>query len=241
MKLVFLFLFFAFSFGFRGFSQGLSDDSASINQKIKQSIQLYDNYMGAQSAIFNGPDYLPLNFKKEGIPFFEVDSMATGWVGYEGRIYEPMHIQYDVARNHVVILNYDKRGRIILNNELVDSFQLLNHRFLRLQANSAQNLGTTGFYDLLYNGKTKVLASRKKAFREVIKDNEVIRVFVKQDRHFVFKGDKYYLVNNKKDVFRLFDDKKHEIKAAMRQQKIKFRRSNFEEALLMAAKIYDQH
>ena len=48
-------------------------------------------------------------------------------------------------------------------------------------------------------------------------------------------------MNNKKDVYGLLADKKSEIKSAMRRRKIKFRKNNFEEALLVAAEIYDQH
>ena len=234
-------LCFIVLFNSSGFSQAPAKDGSDGGDAIKQSVLLYDRFTGAQASIYNGGDYQPFIFEKDGIPFFESDTLAGGWVGYEGRMYEPMHIQYDLVRDQVLILNYDRKAKIVLHNELVDSFQFLNHKFLKLNENSLQNLRTTGFYDLLYNGNTiKTFANRKKSIKEVISDNTLIRVFSKWDRFYIFKHDKYYLVTNKKDVFRLLNDRKSEIKAGMRRQRIKFRRTNFEEALLAASKIYDQ-
>lgn len=223
------------------FSQGLRNDSTLAERQVANSLLVYDNYIGPQAGIYNGAEYIPYIFKREGIPFFISDSMATGWVGYEGRIYQPMIIQYDIVRNMLLILAQDRRSKIVLHNELVDSFYLLNHIFKKLQASSVQNLSTTGFYDLLYaGGRLKVYANRKKVFKDVI-DLDLVRVFHQEDRYYIFKDDKYYLVNNKKDVYRLLNDKRSEIKSGMRRQKIKFRKNNFEEALMVAAKIYDQH
>ena len=227
--------------GFPVFSQGLRNDSTLLERQVANSLLLYDKYTGPQASIYNGSEYIAYIFKREGIPFFLADTMALGWVGYEGRIYQPMIIQYDIVRNKVLLLNSNRRSKIVLHNELIDSFYFLNHTFKKLEANSAQNLSTTGFYDFLHNGNIKVYASRKKLFKDVITDNELVRIFSNEDRYYIYKGGKYYLVNNKKDVYNLLNDKKSALKSAMRRRKIKFRKNNFEEALLVAAEIYDQH
>lgn len=235
LLLCFLFLYFP------SFSQGFNNDSFPINDQVKQAVQLYDQFSGAQANLYNGREYLPYIFKREGSPFFGSDTLTKGWICYEGRIYQPVSLQYDVARNQVVIANYDVRSKIFLRNEVIDSFHFLNHTFIRLKENYQQNLRNTGFYDQLYNGHIRVLAMRQKSIKEIIKENEIIRVFINQDRFYIQKAGTYYWVNKKNDVFRLLNDKKHEIKSGMRQQKIKFGRQSFEEALITAVTIYDQH
>jgi hypothetical protein len=241
MKRTTIVSFFFIIFGFPVFSQGMYNDSTLVARQVANGLKLYDNYTGPQASIYNGSEYIAYIFKREGMPFFLSDTMALGWVGYEGRIYQQMIIQYDIARNQVLLLNSNRRSKIVLHNELIDSFYFSNHTFKKLVASSVQNLSTTGFYDVLYNGNVKVYANRKKLFKDVIKDNELVRIFGNEDRYYIFKGGKYYLVNNKKDVYNLLNDKKSEIKSAMRRRKIKFRKNNFEEALLVATEIYDQH
>lgn len=241
MRSILFLLFCSLFLYFPSFSQGFNNDSFAVNDQVKQAVQLYDQFSGAQANIYNGREYLPYIFKKIGSPFFGSDTLTNGWICYEGLIYQPVPMQYDIARNQVVIANYDKRSKLFLQNEVIDSFHFLNHTFIRLKENHQQNLNNTGFYDQLYNGHIGILAMRQKNILESIKDDELIRTFISQDRFYILKAGTYYWVNKKRDVFRLLNDKKHQIKAGMRQQKIKFRHNNFEEAVLVAVTIYDQH
>jgi len=240
MKSILLTILFFFFFYLSSYSQGYKNDTDSANDNVKQSIKLYDDFTGAEANIYNGREYIPYLFKKTGSSLFESDSLASGWISYEGRICQPIPIQYDVARDQVIILNYDGKSKIFLQNEAIDSFHFSNHTFIRLKENPIANLNHAGFYDLLLNGHIQVLASRKKNYKENIRDNEVIRDFYSQDQFYIHKGNKYFEVKNKNDVYRLLFDKRREIENHLHKQNIKFRRDNFEEALLIAATIYNQ-
>jgi CMP-N-acetylneuraminic acid synthetase len=48
------------------------------------------------------------------------------------------------------------------------------------------------------------------------------------------------MVNNKKDVYRVFADKLHDLKKMMRRNHIKLKRKNFETAMVKASAFYDQ-
>ncbi|HWH64366.1 MAG TPA: hypothetical protein VNS50_13865, partial [Ginsengibacter sp.] len=65
---------------------------------------------------------------------------------------------YDIQRNQVTIATPDNLARIVLQNELVDSFYLSGHTFITLTEDYKQNLSNTGFYDLLFNGQVQLLA-----------------------------------------------------------------------------------
>lgn len=238
MKFVLLFVFLSFSFS-STFSQSIQQDSLA-NFQVKNVIALYDAHQYGNAPIFRGADYIYYTFRMEGDPYFITGNQTVGWVGYDGRVYDPLYLFYDVARNQVVILNNDTLSHIILQNELVDSFHLLGHTFINLPEDYKQNLNNTGFYDMLYRGHIQLLARRIKTMDAVIKGDLVTRRFFVKDRFYVFKDDLYYMVTNKREVFRLFDDKRSELKSEMRKQNLKFKRKNFESTLIKAVALYDQ-
>ena len=238
MKILLLFLSGLF-WTTASFSQGNKEDSLAGIQ-LKNVIGVYDHYTDGNAPVYNGSEYLYFTFKMKGDPFFEWDNLAKGWLSYEGKVYDPLSILYDIARNQVVVLLPDSISRAVLQNEFIDSFKIANHTFINLKEDHQQNLYNTGFYDLLYRGHVQLLARRIKAMTEVIEDNAVVRVFSPKDNFYIHKEGRYYLVNNQKDVFRLFIDKKHEIRKMMRREHLKFRRKNFESVLLKVTAFYDQ-
>ncbi|HEY5407527.1 MAG TPA: hypothetical protein VIJ92_10570 [Ginsengibacter sp.] len=221
------------------FSQSAKTDSI-INIQVKNTLDLYDNYTGGNAPIYNGTEYIYYYFKMEGDPFFITTNLTKGWVGYSGRMYGPLKLGYDIQRNQVTIASADNFSRIVLQNDLVDSFFLDGHTFVRLQADYKQNLNTTGFYDLLHDGHLQLLARRIKIMEDAIKDNSVVRIFTEKDHFYIHKNGLYYLVTNKKEVFRLFADKQHQLKKMLRHEHIKIGRKNFETGLLRAVEFYDQ-
>lgn len=221
------------------FSQTVKIDSIT-NIQVKNALDLYTHYTGASSPIYNGTDYLYYNFKMEGDPFFLTRDLTKGWAGYNGRRYDSLSIGYDIQRNQVGIASADNFARIVLQNELIDSFNVSGHTFIRIQEDYKQNLNNTGFYDLLYNGHLQLLARRIKIMEEVQKDNTVVRIFTEKDRFYIHKGGLYYLVSNKKEVFHRFADKLHQIKKLMRHEHYRLGHNNFESALLETVKFYDQ-
>ena len=221
------------------FSQSLRTDSVK-NLQVKNALDIYNKYTGANAPIYNGEEYLYYHFRMEGDPFFLTVDLTTGWVGYEGRMYSPLRLGYDIQRNQVTIASADNFARIVLNNDLVDSFYFAGHTFIRLKEDYKQNLGNTGFYDLLHNGHTQLLARRMKTMEDVIEDNFVIRVFTEKDRFYIHKNGLYYLVSDKKEIFRVFAEKQHEVKKMLRREHIKIKRKNFETGLQKAVEFYDQ-
>lgn len=222
------------------YAQGPAEDTIAVKEAIKQSIELYDRFTGAEANIYNGGEYVPYTFVKTGHPFFDSDSLVKGDITYAGRVYHSIPLQYDIARNQLVILNFDGLSKIVLHNNAVDSFHFLNYTFTQLKEGVKPIPDNTFFYELLFNGHIRVLARRKKLFEDTFKDDDIVRVFHSQDIFYIYKEDRYYAANNKKDVFSILKDKKHEIKNVMRQQKIKFTKKNFEAGLTTAARIYDQ-
>lgn len=238
MKLL-LFLISALFFLKTAFSQNLKKDSATELQ-LQNAVNLYNHFSADNAPVYNGTDYIYYTFKMEGDPYFITGNYSNGWVSYSGRKYDSLMLMYEIARNQLVLLNYDKKSRIVLQDERIDSFNLLNHTFIKLEEDHKQNLYHTGFYDLLYNGKIQFLARRIKTMDQRIKGDLLVRIFYGKDHFYVHKDGLYYLVNSKKDLFRLFEDKKHELKRLMRKNHLKFRHKDLEKTMVKATAFYDQ-
>jgi hypothetical protein len=238
MKIVLFLLFGLFSIP-SSFSQSINNNPVTDFQ-VKNAIHLYNHFTDGNAPIFNGPQYIYYIFKMEGSPYFVTGNYSKGWVEYNRQVYNPVSIFYDIERNQLVLLNADSLSNIVMHNEFIDSFHLSGHTFISLKEDFKQNLYNTGFYDLLYNGHVQLLARRIKAVEDKIVGSELIRIFYTRDHFYIHKAGIYYLVSNKKDVFRLLADKKHEIKKMMRKKHLKLRGKTFESSLEEVTAFYDQ-
>jgi len=224
---------------FLSFSQNAPGDSAA-DQQMQNAVAVYDHYTDGTAPIYNGREYLYYTTKSDGDPFYSLTELPGGWVSYEGTMYTLRSVLYDITRNEVVIGMPDNISHMVVQNEFIDSFKSSGHIFINLPPDPGQNLATGGFYDELYAGQVRLLATRHKTVEKVIRDNAVILQFSTKYRFYIFKKGLYYLVDNQRDVFRLFADKKHELKKLLRSQHLKFRHKNFENTLVKATAIYDQ-
>lgn len=233
-------LFFSGLFLFStSFTQSINKDSITDWQQ-KKLISLYNRYTDGNATIYNGSEYVDFTSRLEGDPFFAANDNPYGWISFEGIKYEPLFMQYDITRDEVIILFPDSISKVVLHNEFIDSFYLASHSFIRLRENQEQNLDITGFYDLLYDGKVRLFARRVKTMEDVIKSNAAGKVFYSSNHYYLFRSGLYYLIENKKDVFRFMGDKSHEIKLRMRQAHLKFHRKDFESVLTKVIALYDQ-
>ena len=229
------------------YSQSVQKDSPTDAQ-VKNAIELYDRYTADNAPVFNGREYLFYTFKMEGDPFFGTGiygdgsvNFVEGWVSYNGRKYGSVALLFDIVRDQVVILSPDHKTPIIIHNEFIDSFSFYGHTFIALQEDHAQNLYNTGFYDLLYNGRNvQFLARRIKVLNPRIVGTTMITSFPAKNRFYIHKNGLYYLVSNKKDVFRVYNDRMKDLKKVMRQNHLKLRRKNFETAATKVSAFYDQ-
>jgi hypothetical protein len=238
MKIFFL-IFSSLFFLKPSFSQSIQQDTITDIQ-VRNAIGLYKNYNANYAPVYNGEAYLYYTFKMEGDPYFETGNFSDGWVNYKGIKYNSLKLIYDIVRNDLVILSPDKISPIIAQNQFVDSFSLLGHTFIALQEDHKQNLYNSGFYDLLYNGNIQFLERRVKSLNPKIQGNIMVTQFISRNHFYIHKGGLYYLVSNKKDVYRLFNDKIHELKKLMRKNHIKLRHKTFEPDMVKVTAFYDQ-
>lgn len=202
---------------------------------------IYNKSTSESSAIYTGRVYQEQIYAKRGSPFFPSDTLAKGWLVYDGHLFPEVSLQWDILQNFVLIRSqYKILRKLVLNNNLIDSFSFAGHVIKNLPADKDKNLLNGGLYDIIYAGKSDVMVKRKRTTMVEFENQRVIYRFVDKNVYYIRKDDLYYRVNNKADVFRLFGDRyKSGIKKEVRRQDLIWRR-NFEQCLTIAATYYDK-
>ncbi|HEX6432136.1 MAG TPA: hypothetical protein VF008_30805, partial [Niastella sp.] len=205
---------------------------------IVKAGDVYNPFIYKQSRLYNGIEHLGYSIRIKGHAYFLEKELQAGSIVYDELEFVNVPMLYDLLKDQVVVLHSNGFSRVGLVSEKVKEFTLLNHHFIRLEADSlAGRLIFTGFYDELYTGKLSVLAKRIKFIEETIKD-ELLRDFIQQNYFYIKKEGVYYAVKNYKGLIKVLKDKAPAVKQYLRKNRIKFRKGP-ENAIVKATAYYD--
>jgi hypothetical protein len=152
-----------------------------------------------------------------GDPFFNTKKPTYGSVVYQGYYYDSLLLTYDVIQDNL-ILSYNNLGQfftVVLNSDKIDSFGLHEHVFDHIK-DATPGLNNSGFYDVLYDGTSRILVKRRKSTRPANTKGYLFE-YIDADRYFVLKNDRYHSVASKAGIYRLFNENKKAIKREMRK------------------------
>ncbi|TLV00601.1 hypothetical protein [Dyadobacter luticola] len=200
-------------------------------------VSLYKEATSISQNLYNGRQYYVYDSRQEEFQFYNQRKWHNGVVYYDGQKFDSIPMLYDIFKDELVIKHFNG-DHILMQSEKVDYFMLDNHHFARLEAGKDINEQMrTGFYDILYDGKTRTIIRRTKSRQEKIVDKRVIALYPEKNFFYIFNDGEYHAVHSKKSVFNLFPDQKKELRKVLRDEKIKFRK-NREVAI---AKIVARH
>ncbi|MGZ3750070.1 MAG: hypothetical protein ACXVB0_12605 [Mucilaginibacter sp.] len=227
----------------RSFGQSALSDSTYLQSATTQTVAYFDKSIGQQSRLYNGHEYLPYDLHIKGTALFplDVDSWESGEVNYDGAYYKNVPMKYDIYKDVVVVLLYNKFSMFTLLSERVHDFTLAGHHFVRVEADSVNNNSDviTGFYDQLYGGKVEVLARRTKTIQNSSTTTATLETyFVADQEYYLRKGRTYYKVSSQSSFLNVLKDKKSALQQYIRENNIKFRRDP-EGAMAKIASYYD--
>lgn len=201
---------------------------------------LYQNATTLSQHLYNGQRYHIYDSRSKDHQFFQLEDWQPGNIEYDEQAFVSIPMLYDIVKDLVVIQLQGRSGLVQLQSERVSAFSFLDHRFIRLQQDREKGIAPpTGFYDLLYNGNTRVLARWTKQRQEQIEGNTVNVYFLPKHFFYLQKDGDYHLITSKNSAFALFGEHKKDLKKHLREKRIKFRK-NREQALITLATHYDQ-
>jgi hypothetical protein len=228
-----------FIYAQKAFAQPRSLDSMMHQAAYAHSASVYQNQQGDQSPLNNGVRYekYPHPFRL-GSAYFPSDQFARGSVVYNGIFYDSVLLKYDDLQQFLILLKDGYELQMI--NERVSSFDIGENEFLRLMADSTHSgIPATGFYELLYDGPSRVLKQTIKYIREETFATEGIpRYMVTDEVYYIRRGQVYIRVKTVGSLPNIFSDHKKELKHFI--EKNNLQDDNMGNVLIQVADYYDK-
>jgi hypothetical protein len=129
-----------------------------------------------------------------GHEYFLTEALCEGSVTVNGRVYNNLLLRYDIVNDDPVLMVHPDLF-IILNREVAGEFTLVcqnrEYRFV--------SFGETGYYLVLYNGKTKLLRKYVKTVKKQSFDN-LYATFTEESTDYILSGGTFHPVRTRKDV-----------------------------------------
>src|SRR5436190_17393466 len=189
------------------FSQVKKSDTAFLTTAQHHTRQLYLTAIGGQAKLYNGIAYQEYVPREDEYPYFGNGDWTLGAISYGGEKFENIPILFDISKDKVIIEHFYNGAKVELVSEKVNEFTINDHTFIRIQKDTAHSI-EGGFYDLLYNGKIKVLAKRKKNLQESVTSGHLEAEFEEVNHYFIYKNGIYFSVKSKGSVLEVLKDQK---------------------------------
>jgi len=235
-----IFVFLIFIYPSKADAQLSLQDSITSAQTKDSIIALFSNTVKGNVGLYNGSEYLYRGHNAKGFAYFKSADILKGSILYDGNLYNDVPMRFDLTTNDVVILDYTNNFPIQLVASKIDYFIIDSSRFINAANTYKFTLPvTTGFYEVLYNNKSTVLARKEKQLILSSKLDENDSHYIEFDRYYIYTGNKLYKVDNEKSVLNVFNERKTELKKFIKTNRISFRK-NFEKAVTSTAAYYDQ-
>jgi hypothetical protein len=221
-------------------AQSIQEDSIFYQSALAHTITIYINQLGDQSPLYNGSVYAAYEYNfKTGTPYFPTINFSRGSVVYDGITFDSLSLLYEDLRQLLIT----KRESLLLQlvNERISSFVISGHSFIRLLADSTnKGISRTGFYEVLYPGKSRVLKETLKSITETASIYEgVVRSIPAEFEYFVKRGSEFHRIRSKGDLLEVFHDHQKEIQRFIKKSKLNFRHDT-ENTVVRSAEYYDQ-
>jgi hypothetical protein len=223
-------------------AQPTTKDSQLSDSAYSDALQLYHAYMTPEPALYRGNRYVDYAYRiQEGQPFFVSGDMRTGTVTYNGIIYDHVPMIYDLVLGIVVINDPMRVFKISLIMDLVDSFSIADHPFIRLRDSLNLSAPRNGYYEILYQheGGFTLLKKEKKTYIQNLVVSSDIQNYINYSiAYYLKKGNTYYSVNSKKALYAVLKDKKPDVKKFIRKNSLNWRQDK-ESLILKVVSWYD--
>jgi hypothetical protein len=235
MKPIYLRFIILFSIT-QGFGQTQDADTAFVKLAANETVQRYQKAMAPQLKLYNGSRYVAPPHSLEQHPYFSSDDWIMGSVFYDGESFRNVPLMYNILSGELITEHYTSGHPIRLIFEKLRHFSIAAHHFEKMDNTSG--LPSVGFYDVLYEGTTRVLAKRQKILREHFTNIEIEISFDEKARYFILKNGVYFTVSSKASIFKILADEKKQLKNFLRENRIIFS-DNKELAIKRLAVHYD--
>ncbi|GAO42995.1 hypothetical protein [Flavihumibacter petaseus] len=203
-------------------------------------LSVYLQTVNNPSDLYNGRTYhvdFPLLYGNDH-PFLDTNTYQTGSVVYFGKLFENLQLKFDLMKQTVLLQHSETDEGLEFQDGALDRFTIGGHRFLRIRDSSTLQ---PGYYDVLYDGTTTVLATyRKEIGGERLVDQRLLYYLNPQiNRYYVLHRGQWFRVRNQKGLYEALGDATKVLKPYLRREGLSFRKKPAE-TVIAAARYMDQ-
>jgi hypothetical protein len=213
-----------------------------INPVVTELVSINSNRQDTlkeNQILYNGSIWKNLYYMVEEDQFLFSRMFLPGSVTMRGKTFANVGIMYDLYKDEI-LTPVSPGGILQLNKEMVDSFSIRfqnkTHLFTRMPEDSLE--GLKGYVNVLYRGKTALyLKYNKKINRPKVEgENDT---FYEIARIYFVKDSKDYLITGKRDLFKVLEEDKEQIKDFIKKNKLLVSK-NEPESFIPLIRYYDQ-
>lgn len=194
--------------------------SGSITDIPTVANTFFANSLGSNRVLYNGCEYNPTQNKIKGTPYFEGLDFENGNIFYDQVLCKNVPLMYDLYIDKPITLHPNKVFKIELVEGLIEYFTINNNIFVKIiQQDSMNSDLKSGFYQLLYNGITKVYAKHKVSVTDNRSNDIVTMEYSLSTDYFIQSNSRYHKVSNLRSAYRLIPQHKKAIKKFLSHNK----------------------
>lgn len=176
--------------------------------------------------LFKGKQFVPYRLSVVGSPnHADIDIMDHCSMIYDGLLYKDIPLMYNLVDDVVVSRHPTRMVNIILEEHLIQSFQLGDDRFVNLTGD--QKVLLPGIYQVIYDGTSFVsLAKRSKSIYNYRNGSILERRYSSSVDFYIYfpTEDRAQIIRKQSDLFRIAPDSRREIRRLIRSQGLRFKK-----------------
>jgi len=205
-------------------SQTIDSESNRFSERaIQEMYQIYVDFSLRQMLLYNGIKYDEVARNPDvdfGHPFYLMDNVIEGSIRYNGVTYDNVLLQYDIVTDQIVTVLPNTNYKISLIKSHIQEFTLKGHRFVFVADGIAP-----GFYEVLLDGRIKVVAKRRKRISESYYNYNLFikRKYFESGDLFVILDNIFFPVKSKKSLRNIFANSEQEFSSAIKNVSTSFK------------------
>jgi hypothetical protein len=174
-----------------------------------------------KGSLLNGRIWRNQYSKAIGDQFFLTNTFLKGSVTSNGRRFDNLDLKYDIT-NDELVLRIESYPVIIMNKELVDSFNLFfeNRIYHIINAGTDTSNVLRGYANVLYDGPSTLYVKYTKKIHPLAVDGRY-DLFYQEHSVYLRKGTEILPIAGKRKFLNLLEDKKKEIRYYRRSSRLK--------------------
>ena len=219
---VIVYLLWIFCNGF--VSYGQSDEEYS------DLVIALEEIYGTDPMLVTGPKHYDMSLLIKGTPYLFSDNWVEANIFIKGREFFNKKIKYNVVSDELILFYIGKNGvqnGLVLNPSAVDSFEMIERKFLNLSLIEQNLPNASGFVEKIYNNDYSVIKTYKKYHLKQISQENPHGVYSSLKTFtYIIDNEGFHDISRKRDLLRHFKYCKRDIKNFLRDENIKYKKAD---------------